>query len=171
MSRFQFKAYPVKVLTNVIAPYQHTLTLRHVREIVNKKYGGLKFFNNEEPANKLDKAFDRWVIGGVYKPVLYGNTIYSAIKRALGLSGKKPLQISVQYAVFDEDDVGLYVYNIVVKGKQTLVQYEVLRSGAEGAVVGNLERLKEIVKNADKIVIQIGSHRNHGFGLMEIKLT
>ena len=161
------RAYPIRAITMVIAPYQHTLTFKHVREIVNKKYGSLKLFDDEEPAEKLDRAFDRWMIGTAYKPVLYGSTIYAALKRALGLSGKDPLPVKIAYAVFDEEDIGVYVYNIYVNGKKTLVQYEALRSGAQGYVVAEgLETLNRVSKG--KIVLQVGPHRKHGFGILEL---
>lgn len=158
------RAYRIRAITLVIAPYQHTLSFKHVRDIVDEKYKELDFFEDVRPSEKLDRAFDRWLVGAGYKPVLYGNTIYGGIKRALK-TYRKPLPIKVSYAMFNEEDIGVYVFQLTnAAGKQTLVQVEALRSGAEGVLVGDLSGL-----GVKKLVIQVGPLRKFGFGLLEIE--
>jgi len=155
------RVYKLVTLSMVMAPYQDVVFFKHVREILAKKYGEL--------AEHVDRAFDRWYIGGKYVPVIHGATIYGAIKRALNVVGKPMTGVSVHYAMFNEEDIHVFKQSIVnAKGKQTLVVTEAIRAGAEGTLVGNLEKLKK--QGIEELVIQVGGKRKHGYGLIKLEL-
>jgi len=162
------REYEVRVLTLLIAPYKHTLYFPHVRRILDEKYADM--FGSKRPSDTIDSAFDRWLIDDAYRPVLYGNTIYGAIKRALGIEGKAMQKTRIHYAVFSEEDVGVYTFKLTTtRQKPSLVNVECLRSGAIGVIVGDLEPFKELT-GVDKIRVQIGPMRALGFGYAEIIL-
>lgn len=153
------KIYRGTVLTPVIAPYQFTVLT--YREILERKYGEL--------AKHLDRAFDRWIVNGRITPVIHGSTIYGAIKRSLRMEGKPLNGVVVICGIIDENDIAIMQKSMIVKGKKTVINLEIVRAGAKIKIYGDLEKLKEIVERK-KIVIQVGGKRRFGYGLIELDL-
>ena len=153
----KYNLYLVKTLSNVLAPYKHTVYSQRIKNILKEKYTAMGY--DDEVIDHIDNAFDYRTINvngrAVTVPILYGTTVYGALKRAgIRVIGE------VEMLAFQNKTL-IYIYNIVnPKGKQTLVIMEMV----EPEVYGVLYTTAEL----PPAVIIVGPRRRFGFGKISI---
>lgn len=153
----KYNLYLVKTLSNVLAPYKHTVYSARIKNILKEKYTKMGY--DDEIIDHIDNAFDYRTINingrAETVPILYGTTVYGALKRAgIKVNGE------VEMLAF-QDKTLIYIYNIVnQKGKQTLVIMEMIEPETYGILYTTAE--------LPPAVIIVGPRRRFGFGKIAI---